>query len=101
MAIPLAIATQVRRRAGSDVRFDQAQKGATHVFMLLCWDEPQGVHGMLRPDRVFVADGVHHVYNRIGRGERLWCRARWLMFRAPGRVSFDGERIERGPRGPL
>ena len=39
--------------------------------MLLCWDEPQGVHGMPRPDRVFVAGGVYHVCNRIGRGEML------------------------------
>jgi hypothetical protein len=39
--------------------------------MLLCYDEPQGVHDMPRPDRVFVESGVYHVYNRIGRGEVL------------------------------
>jgi REP element-mobilizing transposase RayT len=27
---------------------------------------------MPRPDRVFVAGGVYHVYNRIGRGERAF-----------------------------
>ena len=40
--------------------------------MLLCWDELQGVHGMPRPNRVFVVGGVYHVYNRIGRGERVF-----------------------------
>jgi REP element-mobilizing transposase RayT len=27
---------------------------------------------MPRPDRVFVEGGVYHVYNRIGRGERVF-----------------------------
>jgi hypothetical protein len=40
--------------------------------MLLCSDEPQGVRNMPRPDRVFVAGGVYHVYNRMGRGERVF-----------------------------
>jgi hypothetical protein len=36
--------------------------------MLLCQEDPPGVHGMPRPDRVFVAGGVYHVYSWIGRG---------------------------------
>ena len=44
---------------------------------------------MPRPDRIFVEGGIYHVYNRLGRGERV--------FNQETAVRERREREERGP----
>jgi hypothetical protein len=59
---------------------------------------------MTRPGRVFVEGGFYHVYNRLGRGERVFSREHDTgvpgpQFRSCGTMVVDGGWLCRGGLG--